>query len=676
MIIILKPIPNRIIRGGDRMWSELSSIISNIFFGIFEDIFKPLTDLNTLNSLVFGNDGEGKLLWLTFTPNEWNNIIVSGVDVTIQIAYYCMLLGIMFMAAMISKAGMNPQTRTNLLEMAGALLFVAFMIRNLDSIYNFFFTINRSAVMLFEAEIAENDLSISKLDNGGFGFLLIWGAYLGLSLWANVYYLMRKFTLFILMILGPIFIALFLFTPFRQVTGNWFRELFSTIMVQSIHAVILWSFLQMDADVTENWVVKLVMLAAFIPIAEGIKALFGLTPALTGKMSVMMMATGAAGLASVFSAAQSAFGKSSFVDRLEDKYMNNRTKAAPGDGGNISGSGTSQGGNNSLQSLPVSKRTQQMLNTGRVAGRFGKSLFTIAGTAAGLPLGPGGTLTGAMVGGKVGQAVGGAVGRFGYATVFSPANQARQNMMEAINEELDQKNLQANYGITPIDEAGTMEGHTTFTPKVLNNLGAKTHAVARGVVKGLTRHLGRVGRTAYNTPAEKRKSIMESGSYLGGVILGDSGLSIGQKITNRIFPEVEQQVRSEGMEYSDFVNQVNKAEIKDVRLAITREFSTVLGKVRNSDGSYTERRITDYRGGDPSLSDGQVVYKDLHIQYGRIADGPAPHLQNRDFYTEDSKGGKNRIDKQYTVNPYDYFQDRNDGSEKYFRPDRFKQGIV
>ncbi|MFF0828745.1 type IV secretion system protein [Brevibacillus sp. NPDC003359] len=662
------------------MWDNLHSILTNFFVGILEDIFKPLLELRTLNTLVFG-DSETPLIWLTFTEKEWSNQIVAGTDVTLQVAYWSILFGIIFMSVMISKAGMNPQTRTNLLEMAGALILVAFLLRNLDSIYSSMFTVNRFLVSIFAYEVSSKELSINKLHDGGIGFLLIWGAYLGLSLWANIYYLMRKFTLTILMILGPVFISLFLFAPFRTITGNWSKELFSTIMVQSIHATILWSFLQMDNDVTDNWVVKLVMLASFIPIGEGVKSLFGLNPAVTGKMAALTMATGTAGLASVASAIQSATGKRSFLDGLEDKYGAGSSRPRVGDGANSSATSSQDSRmSGKLAQHPISSRTQKVLTAGRMTGRVGKSLFTLVGAAAGMPLGPGGVIGGAMIAGKVGQAAGGLAGRATAGLAIGgldTANLARKNMMESINNELD--SLNKNYGITAIHDAGRMEGHQDYQNKSMGYLGAKTHAVAKGIVKGLhPKQLGRSGKGAYQslTLADRKKEITDKAGHIGGIIGGEPGVGIAQKAAMLFHRETNNQIQQEGMEYTDFTRKYSGNEVSDVRLAVTREYSTILGNVRNADGTTTERRLTDYRGGDSSLEKGSVVYKDLHVQQGRLADGPSPFHPNGDFYTEDSQSGKKRTDKNYRINPYDYFEDRNDGSEQYFRQDRFKQGIV
>jgi len=275
--------------------------------------------------------------------------------------------------------------------------------------------------------------------------------------------------------------------------------------------------------------------------------------------------------------------------------------------------------------------------------------------------------------GKAGEALGGLAGRAGY-TAF---DNGRQRMMASINEELDK--LNENYGITPIHQVGSMEGHTDFQPKALGHLGAKTHAVAKGIAKSfIPRQLGRVGKTAYKAmgPAERRRLLIERAGHLGGVVLGEGGVQLGQQVAAKLYTELDNEIRNQGYEYSDFQREYENHNIKDVRIAVTSEYSTILGKVRNADGTYTERRLTNYLGGDASLKEGQVVYKDLHIQQGRITDGPALFNLNGDFYTEDSQGGKKRFSKRYAINPYDYFEDRNDGSERYFRPDRFKQGIV
>ena len=220
------------------MLEKLQGFVIDIFLYVFEAIIQPFEALSGLHELVFANDK----YYLIFTPNEWNNLIVPGVELTITLAYFGIVFGIIYMALMVNRTAFNPQSRTDFLQMAGALFFSVLLLNNLHALYEIMMALNRALVTLFYADIQDNgNLTFGDLSNN-LGELFLYLCYLGLSLWANIYYLMRTFTIAILMILGPIFIVMFIFHMLRPITGAWMRELFSTIMVQSIHACILWIF--------------------------------------------------------------------------------------------------------------------------------------------------------------------------------------------------------------------------------------------------------------------------------------------------------------------------------------------------------------------------------------------------------------------------------------------------
>ena len=62
----------------------------------------------------------------------------------------------------------------------------------------------------------------------------------GLSLWANFFYLMRAVSLYILMLMGPIMVGMWLFPQKKQQTLYWMREFVGTVLIQGIHAITIW----------------------------------------------------------------------------------------------------------------------------------------------------------------------------------------------------------------------------------------------------------------------------------------------------------------------------------------------------------------------------------------------------------------------------------------------------
>jgi hypothetical protein len=641
------------------MLEKLQGFVIDIFLYVFEAIIQPFQALSGLHELVFANEK----YYLLFTPDEWNNLIVPGVELTITIAYFGIVFGLIYMALMVNKSAINPQTRINFLEMAGALLFAALLLNNLHAFYEIMMALNKALVSIFYADIKENgNLTFGDLSNN-LGELFLYLCYLGLSLWANIYYLMRTFTIAILMILGPIFIVLFIFHIFRPITGAWMRELFSTIMVQSIHACILWIFLHLDDSVTENWLVKFVVLATFIPIAEGVKRLFTFSDDMTGRAAMMAAGIGASGLLTVWSAGRSALGKSSLHDTLLQRY-GGRDREVAGSGGQLSGgqaTASTSGATVPLsQTQPLSDKTARMLKVGSITANLGKAAGQLAGAAFGAPFGAEGVLAGGVFGGKFGKEVGGFGGRVATA-MGQTGNALRKNINAAVNEELDKTDM--------LNES--------IEPSYLTLTGVRRSAAAAvlGTKEGIKRTFATRG-----TNAERYKQLVSRMGFAGAVIGGESGIRHGQAVGQWMGKKYQRNIESKGMEISDLI----RSPYTNMRIAITNDSSYILGQYKDEQtGKIVERRITGFRGGDSSLKPGEVIYRDIHVTGGRIMDG---HIGNNGlsmplapspYYKEDSKGEKQVVSKNYNINPYDYFENRrNSGSAKYFHPNRSKQGIV
>ena len=61
---------------------------------------------------------------------------------------------------------------------------------------------------------------------------------------------MRKLTLLVLLILGPLFISISMLPNGKKITMTWLKELFGTTMVQAVHAV---TFLDSCIHIERAW---------------------------------------------------------------------------------------------------------------------------------------------------------------------------------------------------------------------------------------------------------------------------------------------------------------------------------------------------------------------------------------------------------------------------------------
>lgn len=652
----------------------LTKMVEGTFEFLIKKIIEPFTGFTDPFTLIY--DPEKKLYFKIFTVDEWNNIIVRGGNMVVSLAYIVIFVGVLNVIYHLNQSAINPHNRAAFFELGAALLMVALLIRHLQDIYELMLRFNYSIINVFLLDLSvDGSPSVTDMHDG-LGGIILYMIYLGLSWWANFYYIMRKFTIIALFILGAIFITFLLFNKTKEMTSAWFRETLANIMVQSIHGVTFWIYLQMDSTSHEGLsglIEKCILLAVFIPISEGIKHLFNLATGSTDKASFMAMATGTAGLASIYSAGRAAFGKTSPIDRLASRFGGPSTSPTGSEG---SAPGI-QGGQPPVSAqAPMSAKTNRMIQVGRVFSNIGKGTGMVMGAAFGMSMGPAGVLGSAAVAGQAGSQVGGLVGRSGMAAVHGAQN-IGSNVSQSISDELRKKDQ--NYSRDSLARnSGLPEGvATSYT----NSLTSVASGTKQGVVNTFK---GKPGESL----SDMRQRKMNVAGYMGGVIHGEQGV---QSFAMKAGENFDARNPQHGQEISD----LSQSKVQRVRVAITREHSYMVGEFKGNDGKVEERRIGNYGGGDPSLKKDEVVFKDYHVHQGRFVSEQGevskmnvssqhtvtPIVKTShtvsETYKVDSQGSKVITNKDYKINPYDYLpRQESTQTEKYFHPQRMKQGIV
>src|SRR5690606_13372292 len=255
---------------------KINDLIANLFSAIYEWIIKPFLGLHSFKDLIFGKDGDKSLAFGIFTTDELNNIYLPGMNTFMILSGFAILIAIVMGGMKIASAGINPSNRTYSIEFFKDLGIVTILIFNLETLYTLIFGLNYSIISLFgnqHAELTEVKQTLGPTD-GIIGDIIINLALLGLSVWTNFYYMMRKLSLMMLKILGPLMITLLLIPRTKGITMGWLKELIGLVMVQSIHATLYWMMALMA--VTNTGLEAIILYIIFIPVAESIRSLLGL----------------------------------------------------------------------------------------------------------------------------------------------------------------------------------------------------------------------------------------------------------------------------------------------------------------------------------------------------------------------------------------------------------------
>ncbi|MDA2111403.1 hypothetical protein PDN20_21025 [Bacillus cereus] len=378
--------------------------------------------MDTIPVLVFGGDKSN--LDFLYEKNAVTNVLDTGMPVMFKLVAFCVLISVVITAAKYSATTLNPNNRTALIEYAKDLMIISICLWHLDFFYNFIFDLNSWIIVEFKEALGnfnpdqqipllKNGLAdnktiteLSMKDHKNDYMFIIFGLFIeaGLMIWANFYYLMRAVTLYVLMLLGPVMVGMWMFPQKKQQTLYWIRELMGAVLIQAIHAITLWLVITLIGG-AQNPIIKLILLAMFIPVGEIVKSFIGLSTNASAGIHRAGTMMGMGALASV----------AGLVKGVRDDYRN--SKAKPDDKGDKEK--TKEDADNPKDALGANlgtdvgttSRAARMLKAGQIGSSIGKAATGLAGMAAGAGLGPGAMVAGSQVGSALGSAPGAVAGR-------------------------------------------------------------------------------------------------------------------------------------------------------------------------------------------------------------------------------------------------------------------------
>lgn len=413
---------------------KLLKVFESIVLWIFESFIEPFLKIPTLKNLVFGKAGEESLVWGTFSSSELTDGLGPLYFTMTVLAGFFFIGFIVLYGMRIAGAPLNPSKRLEVIEFLKDLVLVGIVIMNLPTIYDLIFSVNMAIVNLFSSAYdsqsmgAMEGIGTSFIEDdplGILGIIFIQLILLGLMLWANFYYMMRKLTLIILMALGPLMIIFWLHPQFKPMTGAWLKEMIGSVFVQSIHALVFWTIAIVSTS-QEGIVAPVILYLVFIPISESIRRLLMMGGDMQGGLSKAGSMMGMAGLAGMYGAAKGALNGKGVAGTLRGAYEG--TKDSP-----LGGKGEGEGLKNTMGGSAggddgTTTRADKMLRAGDIVGRMGKATLGMAGAVAGSGLGPVGAMAGATGGFAIGGVVGGVAGRLGTGAVHGIADRFGKGM--------------------------------------------------------------------------------------------------------------------------------------------------------------------------------------------------------------------------------------------------------
>ncbi|MED2917585.1 hypothetical protein P4324_19940 [Bacillus thuringiensis] len=422
------------------MLEKIVEWVGGLIIAIVKAFLSPVyATLDPLPVLVFGGEGtegKGTNLDFLFSGNSLTKVLDTGMPVMFKLVAFCVLVSVVITAAKYSATAINPNNRTALIEYAKDLMIISIFLWHLDYFYTLIFEINSWIIIEFRDAVNVASGGDFDPDKGtkflqpGFGgagltitelglkghendyMFIIFGLFIeaGLIVWANFYYLMRAVSLYVLMLIGPLMVGMWLFPQKKQQTLYWIREFIGAVFIQAIHAITLWLIISL-IGAANSPLIKLILLTMFIPIGEIVKSFIGLSTNASGGIHRAGTMMGMGALASV----------AGLVKGVRDDYRN--SKAKPDDKGDKEK--TKEDADNPKDALGANlgtdvgttSRAARMLKAGQIGSSIGKAATGLAGMAAGAGLGPGAMVVGSALGSAPGAVAGRSVAAVGEGAV-------------------------------------------------------------------------------------------------------------------------------------------------------------------------------------------------------------------------------------------------------------------
>lgn len=398
------------------MLDKIIGWVGGLIVSMVKTFLSPIYKLiDTIPDLIFGGDS-AKLNFL-FKDDTAGSVLNTGLPVMFKFAAFLVLVSAVIAGAKYSAAAINPTNRTYIIEYAKDLMIVSICIWHLDFFYNIIFDMNTWVASEFKRAIGEHSLDVFKpgqtitelsMDKNKDDYLFQIFAMLievGLSLWANFFYLMRAVSLYILMLMGPVMVGMWLFPQKKQQTLYWMREFVGTVLIQGIHAITIWLIFVLVGK-SDNTIIKLILFAMFIPIGEIVKGFIGLSTNTVGAVNRAGTMLGMGALASM----------AGIIKGIRDDHRSNKEKTKARKEGEEDKKEDADNPKNALGAnlgtdIGTTSRAARMLKAGQIGSMVGKATGGLAGLAMGAGLGPEGMAVGTFAGSKAGGVPGAVTGR-------------------------------------------------------------------------------------------------------------------------------------------------------------------------------------------------------------------------------------------------------------------------
>lgn len=301
----------------------ITDMASNLLAGL-----RQMLGLYTSSDLIMNGGTRG-------TDNYFKGIMpqiwMKSADVLHWISYalsWMLIIGaVVKLLVQRNIAAINPSQRVDMINGIKNLMIVGFALSIYDVAFAGLTEMNYLIVdMLSKSGTGIETFGQAPVSSGMLASVIVGIVFFCLDVYFNFFYIARALMVAILYAVGPLYVASIAFgEKYRQIFGNYCKELIGNIFVQSFQAILVVFFVGISIFGSLRTIETMVLLFCFIPMTKFFKESIGASGSTTDALSGGALSAGA-GLAS-------GIVGSALMKNRNGKNANGGGKTGSGEGG-------------------------------------------------------------------------------------------------------------------------------------------------------------------------------------------------------------------------------------------------------------------------------------------------------------------------------------------------------
>lgn len=275
---------------------KFSQAISDLLNFILGSLRSAL-GLYSFQELMLNDGVRSSSYYYGIMPNSWY-ISAQTLHFVSQVIAWALIIGAL-VKLLIQRnfASINTSMRVSLMEGIQNIVLTGFLLTLIIPLFQILASLNMKLVAVFAHASLYSSLfgTTSGTSSGLIGGIILNIMYFLIMCYFNFVYIIRGITVALLYGTAPLFVCSIAFGgKYKQLFGNFVKELVTNIYLQTFHAICLAFFASVSVGGSARGIESIVLIYAFIPLTQFFRTnLMGLSGDMGDKLAGNALSTGA-----------------------------------------------------------------------------------------------------------------------------------------------------------------------------------------------------------------------------------------------------------------------------------------------------------------------------------------------------------------------------------------------